>query len=53
MSDDEVEAINSLQEPPTTSLTELPRDIYLAAKRDIERWDPFHGVTARAMEEER
>ena len=52
MSDDEVEAINRLQEAPSTSLTELPLDIYLAAKRDIERWDPFHGVTVRAMEME-
>lgn len=52
MSDDEVEAVNRLQEAPSTSLTSLPLAAYEKAKRTIERWDPFHGATVRAMEME-
>lgn len=40
MSDDEVRAVNAIQEAPSTSLTELPREIYLAAKARVAAWDP-------------
>ncbi len=40
MSDDNVEAVNHLQEPPSTSLTGVPLAMYRLAKMTIEEWDP-------------
>ncbi len=40
MSDDDVEAVNHLQEPPSTSLTGTPLAMYRLAKMTIEEWDP-------------
>ena len=50
MSDDEIQAVNAVQESPTELTGELAR-LYWRAKDTINRWDPFRGVTVKAMEE--
>lgn len=49
---DEQAAVNVLQEPPTTSLTDQALLCYEQAKSTITRWDPFNGVTVAFLEEE-
>lgn len=51
VSDDEVRAVNAIQEAPSTSLTGEPEKAYRQAKDTITRWDPFNGVTVKALEE--
>jgi hypothetical protein len=37
---DRLELVHVLQEPPSTSLTGLARDIYEATKATINAWEP-------------
>lgn len=41
MSDDDIQSVNLLQEPPSTSLTGTALACYRLAKMTIEEWDPI------------
>ncbi len=45
-------AVNLLQEEPSTSLTDIPLQVYQRAKIFIARWDPFNGITVAELERE-
>lgn len=52
MTADDVRAANAMQEPPSHNLIGPAADIYEAGKERVAAWDPFRGVTTRALEEE-
>jgi hypothetical protein len=51
MTDEQREAVNLIQEPPSHNLPPEVGRIYEKAKRDNAAWDPFRGVTAKVLEE--